>query len=272
MHSPGVSVAALAAFVLATLLGLFTRRKLDDRFISAETTAVLHTTVGMLVTFAAIVVGLLMNSAKTNFSTAESVMQGYAASLTSLSDALHAAGQAGAPIQKSLAAYTATSIAATWAWRPPPPGDYYPKGVVATSGGQLMESPVLADLLDSVAEQVAELPAETAPQRQLRARSLALVERVTQQRWSLISASQVSLSGPFFVVLVFWMSIAFLCLGLSASANRLSLTVIVLSAVAMASALYVIVDLDSLYDNGFFTLPTAPMDGALARMLHEARL
>ena len=268
MTSPWISLLALAAFILATLLGLFTRRKLADRYMSEETTAVLHTTVGMLVTFAAIVVGLLMSSSKSDFSTAEGAMRGYAASLVSLNDALREAGPDGTAVRQSLASYTAAAIAVTWTRRPHPPGDYYPRNIAAAPGNELTENPELAGLLGAVADQVAALPGDTAAQRQVRARCLSLVERVTQLHWNLIAASHGSLSAPFFIVLVFWMSVAFLCLGLSAPANRLSLTVIALAATAMASALFVIVDLDTLYDDGLFAISSAPMESALARMPH----
>jgi hypothetical protein len=264
MTSPWISLLALAAFILATLLGLFTRRKLEDRYMSEETTAVLHATVGMLVTFGAIVVGLLMNSSKTDFSTADSAMRAYAASLVSLNDTLREAEPNGAAIQQSLAAYTAAFIATTWTRQPPPPGNY-PKDI-AGSGNQLTDSPELSRLLGAVADQVAALPSETVAQRQFRSRCLALVERVTEEHWNLVTAAQGSFSVPFFAVLVFWMAVAFLCLGLSAPANRLSLTVMVLAAVAMASALFVIVDLDTLYDNGLFAISSGPMESALARM------
>ncbi|HEX4507178.1 MAG TPA: hypothetical protein VH722_15720 [Alphaproteobacteria bacterium] len=268
MNSPWISLLALVAFLLATALGLFARHRLADRYMSEETTAVLHSTVGMLVTFAAIVVGLLMSSAKTDFQNAEAVMRNYAASLVSLNDSLREAGPGGAEIQHALAAYTAATIAATWTRQAPPPGDYYPKGIAAVPGGQLTDNPRVSGLLGAVADQVAALPGETAGQRQVRARCLALVEQVTQAHWSLITASQGSFSTPFFIVLVFWMSVAFLCLGLSAPANRLSLTVIALAALAMGSALFVIVDLDTLYDDGLFAISSGPMESALARMPH----
>jgi hypothetical protein len=266
MTSPWISLVALVAFILATLLGLFTRRKLEDRYMSEETTAVLHTTVAMLVTFAAIVVGLMMNSSKTDFSNADSVMRDYAGSLIALNDALHEAGPDGAAIQRSLAAYTAGSIAATWTRHPRPAGSYYPGNITAAPGSQLTENPELASLLSTLTERISLLPGETSAQRQVRARCLSLVDRVMQLHWSLITASQGSFSTPFFAVLVLWMSVAFLCLGLSAPANRLSMTVMGLAAIAMASALYVIVDLDTLYDDGLFAISSAPMEAALARM------
>jgi hypothetical protein len=266
MNSPWISLFALAAFLLAIALGMFVRGKIRDRHLTAETSAVMHATVAMLITFSALVVGLLMSSSKDSFSRADGTMRNYTGTLVSLNDALHAAGPEGVAIQKSLAVYTAAVIASTWTAQPPPAGDFYPRNLGQTSGSALPDNPAIGDLLTAVGEQIDDLPAATRAQRLTQQRCQALVARIVEQRINLVAASQVSLSKPFFVVLVFWLFVAFLSLGLSAPVNALTITVTTLGAAALASALYVIVDLSTLYDNGIFSISSVPMRTALARM------
>jgi hypothetical protein len=67
-------------------------------------------------------------------------------------------------------------------------------------------------------------------------------------------------------VFVFWLFIVFLCLGLNTPVNAVSLITISLGAIALASALFVVVDLNGLY-SGIFIISSEPMRGALAQML-----
>ena len=75
-----------------------------------------------------------------------------------------------------------------------------------------------------------------------------------------------SLSTPFFAVLVFWLIVIYLCFGLSAPFNHLSFIVTALSALALSSALFVIIDLYTPY-SGLFTVSSVPPRAALGEML-----
>jgi hypothetical protein len=220
----------------------------------------------MLVTFAAIVLGLLITSSKTSFDTADNAMTTYASTLNNLNDVLREAGPAAAPIRQSLAQYTAAAIASTWVTQRPPPGNYYPRNVNDTDNGVTYESPQLGSQLRGIDTAISNLPAQNAMQAQAQKNCAAAMAEVVRQRWATIAASQVSLSTPFFVVLVFWLFIVFLCLGLSTPWNALSVITICLSAIALASALFVVADLNGLY-SGVFVISSAPMRGVLSQIL-----
>jgi hypothetical protein len=259
-------VIPLAAMLLAAAFGMRVRRVLRDHHRNVETTELLRGTVTMIVTFAAIVLGLLITSSKANFDAADSAMQSYAAALSDLDDALQDAGPAAAPIRQNLAQYTAAAIASTWTSEPPPEGNYYPRHISNDYNGMTYESAALGKELRAIDAQISRLPAGTADQAQTKKSCASAMTQVMQQRWATIIASQVSLSTPIFVVLVFWLFIVFLCLGLSTPFNALSGITIVLTAIALASALFVVADLDGLY-SGLFVISSTPMRGALAQML-----
>jgi hypothetical protein len=256
----------LILMLLAAALGMRIRQDLKEHHKSVETADLLRVTVTMLVTFAAIVLGLLITSSKTSFDTANNAMQTYASTLNNLDDALQVAGPAAAPIREKLAQYTAAAIASTWATERPPSGNYYPKDVGDTDNGVVYESVVLGNRLQELAAEISQLPSQTAVQTQTKNTCAADMSDVFKQRWATIAASQVSLSTPFFIVLVFWLVVVFLCLGLSTPLNALSAITIALSAIALASALFVVADLNGLY-SGLFVISSVPMRGALAQML-----
>ena len=256
----------LILMLLAAGLGMRVRLELKEHHKSVATTDLLRLTVTMLVTFAAIVLGLLITSSKSSFDAADSAMQTYASTLGELDNALQAAGPAAAPMREDLAQYTAAAIASTWATERPPPGNYYPRNVGNSDNGVAYESAALGRRLAQIDAAISRLPSQTAAQIQAKKTCAAAMDEVFRQRWTTITASQVSLSTPFFIVLVFWLCVVFLCLGLSTPMNALSAITIVLSAISLTSALFVVADLNGLY-SGVFMISSAPMRGTLAQIL-----
>jgi len=70
---------------------------------------------------------------------------------------------------------------------------------------------------------------------------------------------------PFYVVLVFWLAIVFGSFGLTMPRNALSYTAIGLGAVSIASAMFVILELDTPF-SGLFTVSSQPLRDALAHL------
>ena len=65
--------------------------------------------------------------------------------------------------------------------------------------------------------------------------------------------------------LVFWLAVVFTSFGLSAPRNLLSYAMVGLGALAIASAIYVIVDLDRPFD-GIFSVSSQPLRNALTEI------
>ncbi len=256
----------LILMLLAAAAGMRIRLELKEHHKDIETTDLLRVTVTMLVTFAAIVLGLLITSSKASFDAADNAMTNYAATLGDLDDALQTAGPLAVPIQQSLARYTAAAIASTWVTEPPPEGIDYPRHIQNSNNGIAYDSPVLGRQLREIDAQISQLSGLTAAQVQTKKACAAAMDHVLEQRWATINASQVSLSTPIFIVLVFWLFIVFLCIGLGTTVNALSAITIVLTAIALASALFVVADLNGLY-SGVFVISSAPMRDALTQML-----
>ncbi|WP_284943882.1 hypothetical protein [Acidisoma cladoniae] len=267
LTSPWIAVVALVLFVGASILGVFVRRRLPERHTNRETIELLQVTVTMLVTFAAIVLGLLITSAKASFDDAGNQFRSYSIALVQLDQSLRDYGPDADPARSVLRAYTAAAIASTWTNEAPPPGSYYPRSLPNNAADLNEESAFLGRMLSQVGRDVRALPTATPQQKRDALDCQQQMDHVVTQRWDLISALQAQLSAPFVVVLVFWLMVIFLCFGLSAPFNILGAAVITLSAISLASALFVVIDLNTLFDNGFFTISSHPERDALAHML-----
>jgi hypothetical protein len=263
----GSALLVFALLLGGTAIGVFVRPLLPEEHKAHETVQVLHLVIGMLVTFAALVLGLLTASAKSNFDTASNDFRAYAADLIELDSTLREYGAPAQEARRLLRIYTATAIATTWPAEPAPAGDYYPKDIPAENNQDKLEDFRLGDMLGVAQREVRQLNPSDAFHKTLADASLAQFNRLIQARWKLIEEAHNAISRPFFAMLTFWLVIIFLSVGLIAPRNALALVTITLGALSIASAIYVIVDLYTPF-TGPLGISSQPMRDAL---LHLSR-
>ena len=124
-----LSGAAILLLILlgGSALGVFVRRFLSERHRSQETNDLIRLVVTMLVTFAALVLGLLTSSVKASFDTVDNDLRGVAIHLIQLDRSLRIYGSetdAGAHPAPQL--YRRGDRRSTWATEPKPTGGYHP--------------------------------------------------------------------------------------------------------------------------------------------------
>lgn len=257
---------ALLVFVLllgGTGLGVLLRPLLPEEHRKHETVQLVQLVLGMLVTFAALVLSLLTTSAKTSFDTATNDMRAFAGDLIQLDTSLRDLGPEAEEARAALRRYTAAAIASTWLQEKPPPGDYYPR--LADTNNDELESTELGTLLNSVGHRIATFEPHGRYQTALVAYLGDLFARVRDARWRLIEEAHGTLSRPFFVMLTLWLVLIFLMFGLIAPHNALAFVMIALGAVSISSSVYVMVDLDTPF-TGQIVIPSDSMREALAHM------
>jgi hypothetical protein len=255
--------AALVLVILlgSSALGLFIRPLLSERHRSREVIEFVQLVVAMLMTFAALVLGLLTSSVKSSFDKVGTDLRGLAVQLIQLDRSLREWGAETQPTRELLRAYTAAAIATTWTREPRPPGNYYPTEV-PTEGGSYLESSVMGDMLAHIELDIRELEPRDPMHRRLATTCIVQFERLMQTRWRLVEEAGSSISTPFYVVLVFWLAIVFGSFGLNAPRSGLSYTTIALGGISIASAIFVILELDTPF-GGLFTVSSRSMRDAL---------
>ena len=128
------------------------------------------------------------------------------------------------------------------------------------------EDPTLANVMDDIGLAVRGLEPTDAFHRAQAAACASDYADVVKSRWAVIEGVHGSISTPFYWVLVFWLAIVFASFGLRAPPNALNVIVIVMCAVSVSSAIFVIHDLDVPY-GGLFGVPSDSMRHALADMM-----
>jgi hypothetical protein len=242
----------------ASALGLMTGPRLSEHHRSRETVEVVWLVVTMLVTFAALVLGLLTTSVKSSFDAVGAGFRTYGGELTELDHSLRDYGDAAAPARQLLRRYTAAAIAAFWPDEPAP-------AVGGARPESIHESGPPGRMLSRIGRMIAELQSADDAHRRLAELCNEEFRQLMQTRWNLLEQSGGSISAPFYWVMTFWLVIIFAAFGLSAPRNLLVCLMIGLGALSIASAVYLILDLDTPFQ-GIFKVPSHPMRDALAAM------
>jgi hypothetical protein len=260
---------ALWTFLLFTLLvagavgGFVLRSLVPEPHRNQPTIEFLRIVTALLVTFAALVMSLILASVRNSYDAAFHDRSHYAASLAELDACMRDYGPELAEARTKLHGYVAAVITSTWPDEPPPQGVDHPD----TAGmPRLGEVPVLATIMNDIGLAIDRLTPADALHRSLATRCAADYREALTARWAVIEDVHGSLSAPFAFVLIFWLTLVFLSFGLQSPRNALAGVAIGIAIVSVTSVMFVILDLDLPY-GGLFGIPSTSMRLALVDML-----
>jgi hypothetical protein len=259
-------LSAVVVFLLLCAgagVGVLIRDWLPKQHQTGETVQLMQLTVGLLATFAAVVLGLLTASVKQSYDNSALDRQQYALELNLLDQCLYDYGPDAASIRTEIQSYTASVIASTW------PGEPIPKGITYPDTSHMPRvgaSPVLGQLMDKIGLDVNELAPSDAHRSVIAAMCRTRYNDVSAARLGVIEAARSELLQPFYEVLILWLMIIYACHGLIAPRNKLTFTLMVMSAISLSSVMFVIMDLSQPY-GGFFSISSASMRTTLEAML-----
>jgi hypothetical protein len=256
------AVILLILLVGGSAVGMLIRPFLSERHRTRETTDLVQLVMTMLVTFAALVLGLLTSSVKASFDTVENDLRSVSIQLIQLDRSLRQYGREADPARNLLRNYVAARIATTWTEEAKPAGNYvFP----ASSGsGASLDSATFGETLAQVETDIRSLEPSDPMHRRLLQTCINQFELFMRARWKLIEEAHGSISIPFYLVLTLWLVIIFAGFGLNAPDNAVTRVTIVLGALSIASVIYVILDLDTPF-SGAFAVSSKPLREALAQ-------
>jgi hypothetical protein len=263
MQDPFYSVLLFLILCASSALGFFVYFRLPERHRSAQSMALVQLAITLLVTFTAIVLGLLTTSVKAGFDAAYNARGQYAAALAQMDGCLRDYGPETAPMRAELRSYAAAVIASTWPDEPPPKGVTYPDTADMPLTGEV---PVLSNIINDVGLKTRSLLPPDELHKNILSGCLVDFHDLVQARWKVIEGARGSISAPFYWVLVFWLALLFGTFCLTAPPNPTVVTVIALCALSVSVIVFVILDMDEPY-GGLFGVPSTSMRNALADMM-----
>jgi hypothetical protein len=216
---------------------------------------------GLLVTFTALVLSLLLSTVNSEFRKTDADLRTYSAMITQHDGELRSFGPGADEVRALLRRYTAAAIASTWPDEPPPPGDY-PRD---TQRGAGVDSLALGDMLQQAEDGIRRLVPPGPDAERVQSVALARMTALLDQRWSLIGEAHTSLPPPLLFILLAWLVIVFFSFGMTAPSNAAAVATIGLVAASVAAAFFVILELDGPLD-GVVQVSSEPLRHALVHL------
>jgi hypothetical protein len=239
-----------AVVVGATAFGIALNRVLPAHHLSKESKENIHLGIGVIVTLTALVLGLLVASAKNSFDTKSEEIRHSSVKVIAVDRLLRQMGPEAASSRELLRGWIDNNAAAIWT----PEGRRVP-----VEQGNIEWT----EFHDKVRSMV---PATDA-QRALQAKIMDLVDDLAETRWLLTEQAVSSIQTPFLLVLVLWLGIIFASFGLFAPRNWTVYSVICLSALSLSTAVFLILELDQPF-SGAIRISDAPLH-VLLREVHR---
>lgn len=245
------ALIVLVCVFASGMLGLSLRSVLPERHLQEDSLTMVRLCTGVIATLTALVLGLLVASAKENYDRARSQVTSAAAAVVLLDRTLAQYGPQTAGVRSSLRAAVESAMATLFSEHSHGVADIDTRESLAR--GEKLQ----ADLRG--------LTPENDAQRVLQARALEISNEVAQTRQLVITQAQGSIPAVFLVILVLWLSIMFAGFGLVTAKNPTVIVTLFLCAVSVAGAVLMIEELNQPLQ-GLMKVSSAPMRYALAHL------
>jgi Protein of unknown function (DUF4239) len=241
-----IATVLFASLVAAALLGRRVHRYLPEDHLSADSRDSVKLAMGLVATMTALVLGLLVSSAKDGYDTKRSEVIQMAAKITFLDRVLALYGPEAAEARADLRAAVADAVQRIWPTDQSGPGQL---GANQQAG-------------DAVYVTIQRLSPHDDTQRALKAQVGTLLVDLGQLRTLLVAQSIPSISKPMLIILVSWLVVIFFGFSVVAPPNATTTLALVTSAFSVACAIFLILELDQPF-GGLIHIPSEPMINVL---------
>ena len=249
MWTIGLSIGvALLAFAFG-VGGLYLQKLLPEPHTSDRSRDMIGAVVGLISLLLALVLGTLIGSASSFYSTQKSEMETYAARAIELNLALAEFGPQTAPARAKMKDTLQTVRDMVW-------GD----SAKVTAHDLSVEAPL--EHLQEMDEYVASLDPKTPAQRQFASAAIVDAAAIEQTRVLIPLQLASSVSWPLLVIVVSWALILFCGFGILSRLNATTLTALGFGAFAVGSAIFLIIELSQPF-SGVFRIPSSAYDQML---------
>jgi len=252
MSSLLISCIVFACIFAGTLLGMLLRAVLPEHHLSAETRDVVKLGMGLVGTMTALVLGLLIASAKNSFDTQRNGLAQLSANIILLDRTLAHYGPETKDVRDMLRASVADMLQHTWPQENPQSGQVEAK--IRTEGRY-----------EGLFERIQELAPKNDSQRALQAQALKTGSDVAQTRWLMFAQKGSSIPTPFLVVMVCWLMLLLASFSLFAPSNATVFGTLLVCALSVSSALFLILELDQPF-SGMIQVSSAPVRASLEQL------
>ena len=247
MSSITISLIVLACVFGGAVLGMFLHAVLPQHHLSAESKDIVKLGMGLVGTMAALVLGLLVASAKGSYDAQGGELTQMSANIAILDRALALYGPETKEIRATLRGAVVRILDQMWSKNGASPA------APSVAGGEILY------------DKIQGLSPKNDIQRSLQSQALSIAVDIGKTRYLMYAQQATSVSMPLLVVLVLWLTVIFISFGLFAPANATVIASLFVSALSVSGAIFLILEMYSPY-TGVIQLSSAPLRAALAHL------
>lgn len=248
MGALAISVSAAILMLAGACLGILLRRRLPNHHLNEHSKDVVRLGSGLVATITALVLGLLITSAKNTYDSQRNEVRQIAAKLVLLDNQLKRYGPEALRARELQRQAMAPMIDRIW-------GQH---AITSTTGAPYQPS-VEGDLVYAAIEALAP---QNEVQHNLKLRALSTTAAITESRVLLFEESEAGLPIMLLVVVVFWLTILFAGFTLFSPINPTSASVLIVIALSAAGAIFLILEMNHPF-SGIMEISPAPLREAL---------
>jgi hypothetical protein len=245
MNSIATSVIVFACVFGGALFGMWLRKALPQPHLSEDSKTAVKLGSGLVATLCALLLGLLIASAKSSYDAQNTELMDMSAKVVMLDRVLSHYGPESKEARALLREKVSNALDRIWA---------------TGRSNQLpsMAGEVLLDKLEDLAP-------KDAKQTSLKELALSLALSLGQTRWLQYEQQTSSVSMPLVIMLVFWLCTIFISFGLFAPPNGTVIIGLMVSAFSVSCAILLILELYTPY-TGLIAVSKSPLQAALAQL------
>ena len=249
MHPFNVSLVVFLWVFGGAIVGMLLRKFLPEDHLTSDAKDVVRLATGLVVTMSALVLGMLVSSAKSSYDFQKAEVSTMAARIVLLDRVLATYGPETAETRVQLRKFVESAIDRVW----PSERKRHPE----------LEPRVNVDrMFDALQALTPQSPQQIAA----RSEALAMSLELRESRWLLFLQSEnSSVSIPLLVVVVSWLAAIFISFGLFAPPNPTVIVTLIVCAIAVSAAIFIIQEMYTPF-SGLLKISSAPIVDALNQL------
>jgi hypothetical protein len=249
MSAIEISGIVLACTFCGSLCGRFLRTTLPENHLSAESRELVKVGMGLVGTMTALVLGLLVASAKGSYDVQGNELIDVSSNVVLLDRTLARYGTETRPLRDQLKSTIRRVLDQAWSKDRPRTGNWDPG-----AGGA-----------EGLHERIQELSPKTDAQRSLQSQALALAMAAAKTRWMVFEQNSQTVPAPFLILLVCWLTVLFMSYGILAPPNSTVTATLLVCAISVSSAILLILEMYRPFE-GLIQISDAPLRAALLQL------
>jgi hypothetical protein len=236
---------------VGSLCGLYLRFLLPDNHLNEDARDVVKLGAGLIATMAALVLGLLINSANSTLVAMNNELTQSSAIIIELDESLASYG----PETRELRQLLRNSVVAVL--EKVGPGNSMKSGSV--------EKFDIAKSLRKIQSRVRSMSPLNDSQTLLQAQALQEVNQLAHSRLLMLERGNSQISYVFMVILICWLNVIFVSFGLLAPRNKTVIGVLFVCALSVSAAIFLLMEMNSPF-KGIINVSAAPIRSAIEQL------